>query len=147
MDRTREDVARLVSNMGGLEVDRCWFEGFDDAIEVDANYGTQMKITQTMIVPNSRLGSDQTHPSEGYGWGLKFKFVADIRPMPKGARPKPNLILDHCLVEGAGLFDLTSSPRSGATSRGCKSVYIPNKLLAGAQSKTAQDRRSNPLGG
>jgi len=99
----------LASNMGALEIERCWFEGFDDAIEADANYGTEMQIKQTMIVPSSGRGANQTHPSEGYGWGLKFKLIGDIRPTAKGALPKPNLILDHCLVEGAGLFDLTSS--------------------------------------
>ena len=99
----------LVSNMGALEIERCWFEGFDDAIEADADYRTEMKISQTMIVPSSERAPNQTQLSEGYGWGLKFKFTGDIQPIPKGTKPKPNLILDHCLVEGAGLFDLTSS--------------------------------------
>ena len=37
--------------MGPLEVDRCWFEGFDKAIEVAAGFTTDMRISQTMIVP------------------------------------------------------------------------------------------------
>ena len=33
-----------------LEVDRCWFEGFDSAIEVAANFRTDVHIAETMIV-------------------------------------------------------------------------------------------------
>ena len=32
-------------------MERCWFEGFDEAIEVAAGYTTEMRISQTMIVP------------------------------------------------------------------------------------------------
>jgi hypothetical protein len=89
-------------------VERCWFEGFDEAIEVAAGYTTEMRISQTIIVPTQGHGPIQDQPGEWYGWGVKVNFNADIRP--PAAQAKPNLTLDHCTVEGAGLLDLTGSP-------------------------------------
>ena len=68
-----------------------------------------MKISQTMIVPDfhGELSNRPTEPVVRLG--REIKFSAGIRPPTKGAKPKPNLILDHCTMEGAGLFDLTSS--------------------------------------
>ena len=40
----------IQSDIGVLEVDRCWFEGFDSAIEVAADFRTNVRIRQTMIV-------------------------------------------------------------------------------------------------
>jgi hypothetical protein len=99
----------LLSNMGPLEVDRCWFEGFDKAIEVAAGFMTEIRVSQTMIVPAIRRAPLQAQPDDWYGWGVKFDFSADIRPPTSGVQPKPNLILNHCTVEGAGFLDLTSS--------------------------------------
>jgi hypothetical protein len=100
----------LYSNVSGIEVDRCWFEGFDQAIELEAGYGTDVRISQTMIVPASGRGLGETQSGELYGWGVKCNFKADLRAPTNGTRSKPNLVLDHCTVEGAGLFDLTRSP-------------------------------------
>ena len=104
-----KECCALLSNMGPLEVDRCWFEGFDKAIEVAAGYTTDIRISQTMIVPASRRAPLQAQPDDLCGWGVKFNFSADIRPPKSGVQPKPNLILNHCTVEGAGVLDLTSS--------------------------------------
>jgi eukaryotic-like serine/threonine-protein kinase len=98
----------IFSNLGPVDVERCWFEGFDEAIEVTAGYSTEIRISQTMIVPAPGHGPIQAQPGEWYGWGVKFVLDADVRS--NVAQPKPNLILDHCTVEGAGLLDLTSSP-------------------------------------
>jgi eukaryotic-like serine/threonine-protein kinase len=100
----------LFSSLGPVEVERSWFEGFDEAIELQAGYESELRISQTMIVPGSGGGPIQAQPSESYGWGVKCTFKADLRSPAKGTRSKPNFILDHCTVEGAGLFDLTSSP-------------------------------------
>src|ERR1017187_8761242 len=95
------------SNMGMLDVDRCWFEGFDQAIEVAADNRTQIRISQTMILPSPEPGPGQEQAGEGYGWGVKFLFAGAIVPHTKTS--KPNLILDHCTVEGVGLIDMGSS--------------------------------------
>ena len=100
----------VFSSMGALEVERCWFEGFDEAIEVEAGYKTEMRMSQTMIVPAPGHGLIPPQPGEWYGWGVKFTFNADIRTPTNGVQSKPNLTLEHCTVEGAGLFDLTTSP-------------------------------------
>jgi eukaryotic-like serine/threonine-protein kinase len=97
----------LFSSLGPVDVERCWFEGFDEAIEVAAGYTTEMRIRQTMIVPAPGHGPIQDQPGDWYGWGVKFVFNADVRS--QADQPKPNLILDHCTVEGAGLLDLTGS--------------------------------------
>ena len=98
----------LFSSLGPVDVERCWFEGFDEAIEVTAGYTTEMRISQTMIVPAPGHGPIQDQPGEWSGWGVKFVFNADVRA--QATQPKPNLILDHCTIEGAGLLDLTVSP-------------------------------------
>jgi hypothetical protein len=100
----------LLSSMGALELKRCWFEGFDEAIEVEAGYSTQMRISQTMIVPAPARALLPPQSGEWYGWGVKLTFKADERPPVKDNKPKPNLFFEHCTVEGAGLFDLSGSP-------------------------------------
>lgn len=99
----------VFSSMGALEVERRWFEGFDESIEVEAGYATQMRMIQTMIVPAPGHCAIPPQLGEWYGWGVKLVFKADVRAEQKGIQPKPNLILEHCTVEGAGLFDLTGS--------------------------------------
>jgi hypothetical protein len=67
-----------------------------------------MRISQTMIVPAPGHDPIEAQTGDWYGWGVKFNFSADVRS--KAGQPKPNLILDHCTFEGAGLLDLTGSP-------------------------------------
>jgi serine/threonine-protein kinase len=100
----------LFASMGALEVARCWFEGFDEAIDVDAGYSTQVRISQTMIVPTPSRFLMPPQLGEWYGWGVKLMFKADERPPAKANQPKPNLIFEHCTFEGAGLLDLAGSP-------------------------------------
>ena len=117
----------LFSDMGALEVDCCWFEGFDQAIDVTASYMTHMRISQTMIVPAS--GRDLAHAQVGewYGWGVKIKFAGALRPQSA----QPNILLDHCTVEGAGLFDLAASEGPARLQVEMKkSVLRGNALLA-----------------
>jgi eukaryotic-like serine/threonine-protein kinase len=95
-----KDSRAIVSNGGALEVDHCWFEGFDKAIELSAVNRTPARIQQTMIV--LAPGPAQGQPPELYGWGVKIQSTGS-------GSPHPHLILEHCTVEGAGLLDLTSS--------------------------------------
>jgi len=94
-----KDSRAIYSNGGALEVDHCWFEGFDKAIEFSTVNRTPARIQQTMIVPAP--GQAQGQPAELYGWGVKIESVGS-------GSTQPHLILEHCTVEGAGLLDLTS---------------------------------------
>ena len=117
------------SDIGVLEVDRCWFEGFDSAIEVAANFRTDVHIAETMIVRSPARDPAAAHAAEGYGWGVKVRYLSGVLPAAKTF--KPNFLLDHCTLEGAGLFDLTSSPGPSPVNvevRQC--VLRANTLLA-----------------
>jgi len=93
-----KDSCAIISNGGALEVDRCWFQGFDKAIELSVINKTP-RITQTMIV--LAPGPAQVPAPDSYGWGLKVQSVGS-------SSPRSHLILEHCTVEGAGLLDLTT---------------------------------------
>jgi len=94
-----KDSCAIISNGGALEVDRCWFQGFDKAIEVSVINTTPTRIKQTMIVLAPGLA--QVQSPELFGWGLKVQSVGS-------SSPQSHLILEHCTVEGAGLLDLTT---------------------------------------
>ncbi len=85
----------LASSSLVLTVDRCWFEGFDTAIDIQSFEGTVAKIRQTMIVPRPRL-------TERRGWGVELHLA------PGGEKPKVvrRLVLEHCTLEGAGFVQL-----------------------------------------
>jgi eukaryotic-like serine/threonine-protein kinase len=97
----------IQSNIGVLEVDRCWFEGFDSAVDVEADFRTNVRIRQTMIVCAPARDPADPQPSEGYGWGAKLRFSAAIPPEAKAFQPI--FSFDRCTLEGEGLFDLTES--------------------------------------
>jgi hypothetical protein len=98
-----KDSCAIFSNGGALEVDRCWFEGFDRAIEINAVDRIPARIQQTMIVP----APDQSQSAEPRGWGVKFLTTSSAASRTE--LPQGRLILDHCTFEGAGLLDLTGS--------------------------------------
>jgi serine/threonine protein kinase len=95
-----KDSRAISSNGGRLEVDRCWFEGFDNAIELSALYQAPNQIRQTMIV--AAPGQTQEQLPELYGWGVKLKSA-------RNGGAQPHLILEHCTIEGAGLLDLVTN--------------------------------------
>jgi hypothetical protein len=95
-----KDSCAIVSDGGSLEVDRCWFQGFDLAIKIDAVDRIPARIQQTMIVPAPESAPGQAKLAEPHGWGMKFQ----------ASSPQSRLILDHCTFEGAGLLDLTGRP-------------------------------------
>src|SRR5262249_51978424 len=93
------DSRAISSNGGRLEVDRCWFEGFDKAIELYAVDRTPTRISQTMFVPTGGQAPELS------GWGVKIQSL-------RRKQPQPHLILEHCTFEGAGLLDLVDNERS-----------------------------------
>jgi hypothetical protein len=99
-----ENARAIYSNGGSLEVDRCWFQGFGQAIEIDAVDQVPARIQQTMIVPAPEPAPIASQSAELHGWGVKLRTGAG------GGSPQSRLILDHCTFEGAGLLDLTGSP-------------------------------------
>jgi len=103
-----KDSRAIFSNGGSLEVDRCWFQGFDRAIEIDTVDRIPARIQQTMIVPAPESAPDRLQSAELHGWGVKFQ--ASSGGGPQGKPPQSHLILEHCTIEGAGLLDLTGSP-------------------------------------
>ena len=84
-----------------LEVNRCWFEGFDEAIELSLLINSTARIQQTMIVPSSGVNPAAAQSAEGHGWGVRACLMSE-RPQTKTA----HLTLDHCTVEGAGMLDV-----------------------------------------
>jgi hypothetical protein len=100
------DCRAIVADGGGLLVDRCWFQGFDRAIEISAYVGATARIRQSMMVPATAPPPD-ARPGELLGWGVKVKSIGD---QGAGTRTPQRLILDHCTVEGAGLLDLAGGP-------------------------------------
>jgi hypothetical protein len=97
----------VVSEGGMLYVNRCWFEGFDPAIEVSILNDAAAQIQQTMIVPSPVLPQQETRSPERQGWGVKAQRLSTTRSASKSGQP--NLTLDRCTVEGAGLLDMASS--------------------------------------
>jgi eukaryotic-like serine/threonine-protein kinase len=127
------------SNIGTLEVNRCWFEGFDSAIQVAADFRTNVRLKQTMIVRPTVRDSAEVQPREGYGWGIKLRFTGDAPP--EGKTFQPNFFLDHCTLDGGGLFDLTDSTGPAPVKvevRQC--VLRANTLLAVNPKKPPQDQ-------
>jgi eukaryotic-like serine/threonine-protein kinase len=100
----------IVSNGGVLEVNRCWFQGFDETINIIAANRASSRIRQTMIVPASGPTLTQAHDFGQYGWGVKVQL--DTRGGAQMKNVQPHLILEHCTVEAAGLIDLTASAGS-----------------------------------
>jgi hypothetical protein len=97
--------------MGSLAVERCWFEGFDKAIDLAADYRSHVEIRGTMIVPSTKRDAVAGQGSELYGWGVRIEFRGVDAPNAKVALA--NILFDHCTVEGAGLIDLTTSAGPG----------------------------------
>ena len=124
----------VYSNMGSLEVDRCWFEGFDQAIDVGATSTTHVEISQTMIVPARRHNAAPGQGSEWYGWGVRIQFA--------GAEgPKTNIRFDHCTVEGAGLIDMTASPGPGRMRVEVRQMRGPSRDAPGAQCQASANEQ------
>jgi serine/threonine-protein kinase len=102
------DSRAVLSSGGALEVDRCWFQGFDKAIDILASHGNTARLQQTMIVASSAPRQAPAGPPELHGWGVRLQHGW-------GGPPRRNnepscLILDGCTFEGAGLLELGNRP-------------------------------------
>ena len=94
----------IVSDGGALDVEGCFFQGFDRALEIRTLGLATTRIAQTMFVPSP------LPPSEWYGWALQI-------PTPSGATPNlktpPHVLtLDHCTFDGVGFLDLVAGTTS-----------------------------------
>jgi serine/threonine-protein kinase len=87
--------ARAIDVEGGsLSAIGCWFEGFDEALDIAYFGGSVATLRQCMMV---RAGSDDPP----IGWGVRAR--SQPGGSPKAAR---RLILDRCTMKGKGLLDL-----------------------------------------
>ena len=134
MDSRVKASCAVLSNGGALNVNNCWFEGFDKAIEIDAQNTAHTVIFQTMIVPASCKDLAQADLAESYGWGVKLKFIGATR----GPAPNllPHLTLDHCTVDGGGLIDLTGWMGPGQVQAKVVSCAVRTNALLAVSPKT-----------
>jgi hypothetical protein len=102
----RKDSRAIVFEGNALEVDRCWLEGFDEAIEVSLVSKSAARIQQTIIVRSPGLARSQAQLPEWHGWGVKAGLSLGKSSQTKTTQP--HLTLDHCTVEGAGMLDMVS---------------------------------------
>jgi eukaryotic-like serine/threonine-protein kinase len=98
----------LVSNGGVLDINRSWFQGFDETINVTAMNRTPTRIQQTMIIPAFAPVPAQAQGPGWYGWGVQLQ-VGGGTGATKTKNEPPHLIMQHCTVEAAGLIDLTNA--------------------------------------
>jgi serine/threonine-protein kinase len=94
---------------GVLSVDRSWFEGFDEAVDLAAYPGTAARVSQTMIVPASGRAPKEPQGPEFYGWGVKLEPISQA-----SSRARSQLSLEHCTLEGAGLLELVEGPAAAS---------------------------------
>lgn len=90
----------IVSEGGELNVEGCFFQGFDRALEIRTLGKTSTHISQTMFVPSFQP------PSEWFGWAIQIQTPSGETPNVQ--TPAHRLTLDHCTIEGAGFLDMVS---------------------------------------
>ena len=129
------------SDIGVLDLDRCWFEGFDSVIDVAGDLRTSVRMSHTMIVRALIRDLAESSPDDGYGWGVKLWFSSSARPPT--ATFQPNFLLDHCTLDGAGVFDLTQSPGPAAVQVEVKQCVLRSNALLAVNPKLRPQRRSS----
>ncbi|SIO56161.1 serine/threonine protein kinase [Singulisphaera sp. GP187] len=82
----------------GLTATGCWFDGFDQALDVAAFNGSLITVRQCIMV-NAKAKAGEP-PS---GWALRVRAKPGGNANEKLGR---RLVLDHCTILGKGLFDL-----------------------------------------
>jgi serine/threonine protein kinase len=117
----------IISNGGLLEINRSWFQGFDDAVSVITMNKTPAQIRQTMIVSSFRSGQPQEHASEWYGWAVKLQ--AGNRGGPRIGSPQPQVILERCTIDQDGLIDITESPGSSPLEVEIKDCVVKARAM------------------
>jgi serine/threonine-protein kinase len=133
--------SRAVHSDGGkLTVDRCWFEGFDEAIDLATLSDTTADVAETMIVVPSLLSSNHEPSSDSYGWGLKLQIGSERR-----SKLRPHLRLESCTVEGAGLLELVDRQHSTPFFVEIRNCVVRAEALLSWHAKTPLDRLDRRL--
>lgn len=101
----------LVFTGGVLEINRSWFQGFDETINITAMNRTPARIRQTMIVPTIEEVHTQAQPTDWYGWGIKLQ-LGSTRAGAKAKTTPLHLVMEQCTIDAIGLIDLTNTPPS-----------------------------------
>jgi serine/threonine-protein kinase len=127
MDTHVKASCAVFSSGGVLEINHCWFEGFDKAIEVDADNKSHTIVRQTMIVPEPPKEAARGPIADSFGWGLKLRFAGDERG--HAANLPAHLTLDHCTVEGGGLLDLSTWKGPGSVETEVKQCVVRTEAL------------------
>jgi serine/threonine-protein kinase len=125
-----KDSQAIFSNGGSLDVDRCWFEGFDKAIQlvgIETNLPPP-RLRQTMIVPGPAARGGQ--PPELYGWAVNVRSV-------RGPKREPHLIFEHCTIEGAGVLDLVNMQPGSALQVGVNNCVLRANALVACRPDTS----------
>ncbi len=131
------DSRAIVFEGDVLEVNRCWFEGFDEAIEVALLKNNAIaRIQQTMIVPSPPRTPFDAQTSEWHGWGLLVRLISEQQAKTKTASAQ--LVLDHCTIEGSGMVDLTNSPSSASLEIAVRHCAIKVEALLASKSKIGE---------
>jgi len=123
----RRDSRAIVFEGNALEVNRCWLEGFDEAIDVSLVSKSVVRIQQTMVVPSAAPASFQPQLPDWYGWAVKVGLSAGMSSQTKSSQP--HLTLDHCTLEGAGMLDLASKLSSAVLQVEVKHCAVRTEAL------------------
>ena len=103
----------------------CWFEGFDQAIDVGLFQGGAVKLTQCMFV----RGKADDAP---IGWALRTRMMAG------GGRSKTprSVVFDRCTVQGHGVLDIVGfSPEAPLKASLTQTAALVDTVLAWEPSK------------
>jgi hypothetical protein len=121
------------SSGGVLAVDRCWFQGFDEAVDISAMRNSRALIEQTVIFSSVDPATPQ--PQQLYGWAIKLTGGQ----VTETKTASPQLVVDHCTVEGAGLLDLTGNPVPSTLRVEVKHTAIRAEAILACKAGTSPD--------
>ncbi len=133
----RKDSRAIIFEGDVLEVNRCWFEGFDEAIELSLLINSTARIQQTMIVPSSGMTPSAGQSSEWHGWGVQARLMPERSPTKTA-----HLTLDHCTVEGAGMLDVVGSLSSAVLRVEVKHCAVKAEALLACKAGKAGEALS-----
>jgi hypothetical protein len=122
----------LAVNGREVNVDGCWFEGFDTAIDVQSYAATVAQIRQTMIVPRPRV-------TERRGWAVELHLA------PGGGKPSVarRLVLERCTFEGAGFLGLDPAEVQSSLEIEVKHCAVRAEWLLAWKPLKPEDRFEN----
>jgi serine/threonine-protein kinase len=125
----------ILSDGGVLEVTRCWFEGFDEAIRIKAMNRATSRLRQTMIVRQTKFEADESGAKDWYGWAVKLQLPAGLGASGKSSQR--HVVLEHCTIDGAGLIDLSESSASSTAEIEVRSCVVKAAALLACKPEAA----------